>query len=156
MLSACTIGIASQRFTRRHEIYVAILKTLGMTTFQIKAYIFSSFLYTTLLTLAVGLSLGWLFKQLYKSMSSYFPTELPVPSIYPLFVTPNGSYLSIWFIYPHILKLLSVSPMRVLKDDISFNQETIPVFVIGAIAFLFLLYLYTNQLTLSLIIFWEW
>ena len=88
LLSACTIGIASQRFTRRHVSYVAILKTLGMTTFQIKALYFLLFLYTTLLTLAVGLSLGWLLQSNFISlMSSYFPTELPVPSIYPLFVT---------------------------------------------------------------------
>ena len=33
------------------------------------------------------------------------------------------------------------------------STKDYPVFVIGAIAFLFLLYLYTNQLTLSLIIF---
>jgi len=155
LLSACTIGIASQRFTRRHVCYVAILKTLGMTTFQIKVLYFLLFLYTTLLTLAVGLSLGWLLQSNFINlMSSYFPTELPVPSIYPLFVTCLTALIcQFGFIYPHILKLLSVSPMRVLKDDISFNQETIPVFVIGAIAFLFLLYLYTNQLTLSLIIF---
>ena len=155
LLSACTIGIASQRFTRRHVGYVAILKTLGMTTFQIKVLYFLLFLYTTLLTLAVGLSLGWLLQSNFINlMSSYFPTELPVPSIYPLFVTCLTALIcQFGFIYPHILKLLSVSPMRVLKDDISFNQETIPVFVIGAIAFLFLLYLYTNQLTLSLIIF---
>jgi len=155
MLSACTIGIASQRFTRRHVGYVAILKTLGMTTFQIKALYFLLFLYTTLLTLAIGLSLGWLLQSNFINlMSSYFPTELPVPSIYPLFVTCLTALIcQFGFIYPHILKLLSVSPMRVLKDDISFNQETVPVFFIGAIAFLFLLYLYTNQLTLSLIIF---
>ena len=155
LLSACTIGIASQRFTRRHISYVAILKTLGMTTFQIKALYFLLFLYTTLLTLAVGLSLGWLLQSNFINlMSSYFPTELPVPSIYPLFVTCLTALIcQFGFIYPHILKLLSVSPMRVLKDDISFNQETIPVFFIGAIAFLFLLYLYTNQLILSLIIF---
>ena len=155
LLSACTIGIASQRFTRRHISYVAILKTLGMTTFQIKALYFLLFLYTTLLTLAVGLSLGWLLQSNFINlMSSYFPTELPVPSIYPLFVTCLTALIcQFGFIYPHILKLLSVSPMRVLKDDISFNQETVPVFFIGAIAFLFLLYLYTNQLTLSLIIF---
>ena len=155
LLSACTIGIASQRFTRRHVGYVAILKTLGMTTFQIKVLYFLLFLYTTLLTLAVGLSLGWLLQSNFINlMSSYFPTELPVPSIYPLFVTCLTALIcQFGFIYPHILKLLSVSPMRVLKDDIAFNQETIPVFFIGAVAFLFLLYLYTNQLTLSLIIF---
>ena len=39
LLSAC-ISIASQRFTRRHISYVAILKTLGMQTSNIERYIF--------------------------------------------------------------------------------------------------------------------
>ena len=45
LLSACTIGIASQRFTRRHVSYVAILKTLGMTTFQIRVLYLLLFLH---------------------------------------------------------------------------------------------------------------
>ena len=155
LLSACTIGIASQRFTRRHVSYVAILKTLGMKTFQIRILYLLLFMYTTILTLAIGLTLGWILQSNFISlMSSYFPSELPAPSLYPLLITCLTALIcQFGFIYPHILKLLSVSPMRVLKDSISLSQETIPVFSMGLLAFLLLLYLYTNQLTLSLIIF---
>ncbi len=155
LLSACTIGISSQRFTRRHVSYVAILKTLGMTTIQIRILYLLLFLYTTILTLAIGLSFGWALQSNFISlMASYFPTELPTPGLYPLVVTCLTALIcQFGFIYPHILKLLSVSPMRVLKDNISFSQETIPVFFMGLFAFLLLLYLYTNQFTLSLIIF---
>ena len=155
LLSACTIGIASQRFTRRHVSYVAILKTLGMKTFQIRILYLLLFMYTTILTLAIGLTLGWILQSNFISlMSSYFPSELPPPSLYPLLITCLTALIcQFGFIYPHILKLLSVSPMRVLKDSISLSQETIPVFSMGLLAFLLLLYLYTNQLTLSLIIF---
>ena len=155
LLSACTIGIASQRFTRRHVSYVAILKTLGMKTFQIRALYLLLFLYTTLLTLIIGLSLGWVLQSNFITlMSSYFPTELPSPGCYPLLITCLTALIcQFGFIYPHILKLLAVSPMRVLKDHISFSQESVPVFSMGLIAFLLLLYLYTNQLKLSLIIF---
>ena len=87
-------------------------------------------------------------------MSSYFPTELPPPGFYPLVITCLTALIcQFGFIYPHILKLLAVSPMRVLKDNVSFSQESIPVFSMGLVAFLLLLYIYTNQLTLSLIIF---
>ena len=87
-------------------------------------------------------------------MSSYFPTELQTPGFYPLVITCLTALIcQFGFIYPHILKLLAVSPMRVLKDNVSFSQESIPVFSMGLVAFLLLLYLYTNQLTLSLIIF---
>ena len=146
LLSACTIGIASQRFTRRHVSYVAIFKTLGMKSFQIRILYLLLFMYTTILTLAIGLTLGWILQSNFISlMSSYFPSELPPPSLYPLLITCLTALIcQFGFIYPHILKLLSVSPMRVLKDSISLSQESIPVFSMGLLAFLLLLYLYTK------------
>ena len=155
LLSACTIGISSQRFARRHVSYVAILKTLGMNLSQIRGLYLLLFFYTTLLTLVLGLSLGWLLQSNFISlMDSYFPTELPAPSLYPLYVTCVTVLIcQFGFIYPHISKLLDISPMRVLKNDISFNQNILPTFFMGLLAFLLLLYIYTNQITLSLIIF---
>ena len=155
LLSACTISIASQRFTRRHISYVAILKTLGMKTLHIRALYFLMFFYTTILTLIFGLFFGWLLQNNFINiMSSYFPTELPSPGLYPLVVTCLTAFIcQFGFIYPHILKLLSISPMRVLKDDIALNQGSVSVISAGLLAFFVLLYLYTNQITLSLIIF---
>ena len=155
LLSACTISIASQRFTRRHISYVAILKTLGMKTLHIRALYFLMFFYTTILTLIFGLFFGWLLQNNFINiMSSYFPTELPSPGLYPLVVTCLTAFIcQFGFIYPHILKLLSISPMRVLKDDIGLNQGSVSVISAGLLAFFVLLYLYTNQITLSLIIF---
>ena len=155
LLSACTISIASQRFTRRHISYVAILKTLGMKTLHIRALYFLIFFYTTILTLIFGLFFGWLLQNNFINiMSSYFPTDLPAPGLYPLVVTCLTAFIcQFGFIYPHILKLLSISPMRVLKDDIGLNQGSISVISAGLLAFFVLLYLYTNQITLSLIIF---
>ena len=155
LLSACTIGISSQRFARRHISYVAILKTLGMNLFQIRSLYLLLFFYTTLLTLFLGLGLGWFLQSSFINlMDSYFPSELPSPSLYPLYVTCVTVLIcQFGFIYPHISKLLDISPMRVLKNDISFNQNLLPVFIMGLLAFLLLLYIYTNQITLSLIIF---
>ena len=155
LLSACTIGISSQRFARRHVSYVAILKTLGMNLFQIRGLYLLLFFYTTLLTLVLGLTLGWFLQSNFISlMDSYFPTELPAPSLYPLYVTCVTVLIcQFGFIYPHISKLLNISPMRVLKNDISFNQNILPIFFMGLLAFFLLLYIYTNQITLSLIIF---
>ena len=155
LLSACTISIASQRFTRRHIGYVAILKTLGMKTLHIKTLYFLIFFYTTILTLIFGLFFGWLLQNSFINiMSTYFPTELPAPGLYPLVETCLTAFIcQFGFIYPHILKLLSISPMRVLKDDVGLNQGSISVISAGLLAFFVLLYLYTNQITLSLIIF---
>ncbi len=117
LLSACTISIASQRFTRRHISYVAILKTLGMKTLHIRALYFLIFFYTTILTLIFGLFFGWLLQNNFINiMSSYFPTELPAPGFYPLVVTCLTAFIcQFGFIYPHILKLLSISPNESFK-----------------------------------------
>ena len=155
LLSACTVGISSQRFARRHISYVAILKTLGMQLNQIRSLYLLLFLYITLLTLSLGLSLGWFLQSNFISlMDSYFPTELPTPGFYPLYVTCLTVLIcQFGFIFPHISKLLDISPMRVLRSDISFNQNILPMFFMGLMAFFLLLYIYTNQITLSLIIF---
>ena len=155
LLSACTIGISSQRFARRHISYVAILKTLGMNILHIRGLYLLLFFYTTLLTLILGLSLGWILQSNFISlMDSYFPSELPTPSPYPLYITCLTVLIcQFGFIYPHISKLLAISPMRVLKNDIGFNQNILPVFLMGLLAFLLLLYLYTGLINLSLIIF---
>ncbi len=155
LLSACTIGISSQRFARRHISYVAILKTLGMNILQIRGLYLLLFFYTTLLTLVLGLSLGWILQSNFINlMDSYFPSELPPPSPYPLYITCLTVLIcQFGFIYPHISKLLAISPMRVLKNDIGFNQNILPVFLMGLLAFLLLLYLYTGLINLSLIIF---
>ena len=126
-----------------------------MKTLHIKTLYFLIFFYTTILTLIFGLFFGWLLQNNFINiMSSYFPTELPAPGLYPLVVTCLTAFIcQFGFIYPHILKLLSISPMRVLKDDIALNQGSISVISAGLLAFFVLLYLYTNQITLSLIIF---
>tara|TARA_Y100001970_G_scaffold81737_1_gene103532 strand:+ start:8862 stop:11294 length:2433 start_codon:yes stop_codon:yes gene_type:complete len=155
LLSACTVGISSQRFARRHVSYVAILKTLGMHLNQIRSLYLLLFLYITLLTLSLGLSLGWFLQSNFISlMDSYFPTDLPLPGPYPIYVTCITVLIcQFGFIFPHISKLLNISPMRVLRNDINFNQEILPIFFMGLMAFLLLLYIYTNQITLSFIIF---
>ena len=126
-----------------------------MNLFQIRGLYLLLFFYTTLLTLVLGLTLGWFLQSNFISlMDSYFPTELPAPSLYPLYVTCVTVLIcQFGFIYPHISKLLNISPMRVLKNDISFNQNILPIFFMGLLAFFLLLYIYTNQITLSLIIF---
>ena len=155
LLSACTIGVASQRFTRRHVRYVAILKTLGMKTVDIRSLYLLIFFYLTLVTLIIGMSLGWLMQNNFISlMAAYFPTELPSPGVYPLLITCFTALIcQLGFIFPHITKLLSISPMRVLKESIHLNQGSISIVLAGLLAFYLLLFIYTSQISLSLIIF---
>ena len=121
-----------------------------MKTVHIRSLYFLIFLYTTILTLFIGISFGWILQNTFINLlASYFPTELPNPGFYPLIVTCLTALIcQMGFIYPHILKLLSISPMRVLKDSISFNQQSISVLLAGLLAFYALLYfclLYTSD-----------
>ena len=128
-----------------------------MKTVHIRSlFYFLIFLYTTILTLFIGISFDGFFKNSFINLlASYFPTELPNPGVLPLVVTcltafymSDGIYLSSYF-----KTSLSISPMKVLKDSISFNQQSISVLLAGLLAFYALLYLYTEQPILSFIIF---
>ena len=122
-----------------------------MQTVHIRSLYFLIFLYTTILTLFIGISFGWILQNSFINLlASLFPHRITKPGFYPLVVTCLTAFIcQMGFIYPHILKLLSISPMSILKDSISFNQQSISVLLAGLLAFYALLYLYTEQPILS-------
>jgi putative ABC transport system permease protein len=119
ILSAFTVGISSQRFSRRHTNYVAILKTLGMNSSSLKLFYFQLFLYMALLSLVVGLLLGWLIQlNFVELLSTYFPTKLPSPGLEPFFISSATVVIClIGFVYPHILRLLKITPLTIIRKE---------------------------------------
>ena len=156
ILSAFTVGISSQRFSRRHTDYVAILKTLGMSSFSLGFFYLIIFLLIAFLALTVGLSLGWLIQMNFVDLlSSYFPSKLPSPGIKPIFISALTVLIClIGFVYPHILKLLKISPLTILRrDSSSISNSSNLIIVMALFAFFGLLFLYTNELIITSIIF---
>ena len=156
ILSAFTVGISSQRFSRRHTNYVAILKTLGMNSSSLKLFYFQLFLYMALLSLVVGLLLGWLIQlNFVELLSTYFPTKLPSPGLEPFFISSATVVIClIGFVYPHILRLLKITPLTIIrKEDHALGKSSKLLIIMALIAFYGLLYLYTNSILITSILF---
>jgi putative ABC transport system permease protein len=156
LMSAFTIGISSQKFTRRHLPYVAILKSLGTSATELKLLYGLIFLWLALFSLFLGLSSGWIIQDSFIDiLKSYFPTELPKPGIKPFFISSITLLLClVGFVYPNIIKLLGISPLSILRRDTS--ATSISKYLYPAVALtsmFFLLLIYTEQLILSAILF---
>ena len=156
LMSAFTIGISTQKFSRRHVNYVAILRSLGMSSFNLKILYSYVFLWLSLFSLFLGLSAGWIIQKAFTNiLSSYFPTDLPLPGLEPLFVTGLTVLLClIGFVYPHITKLVQTSPLSILRREKNSSLKAQFLYPLMSLSSMFaLLIVYTGQLILSSVLF---
>ena len=156
LMSALTIGISSQKFSRRHISYVAILRSLGMSSVNLKLLYSYIFLWLSMFSLFLGLSAGWIIQNAFTNiLKSYFPTELPAPGFEPLYVSCITVLLClIGFVYPHITKLIQTSPLSILRRDQDSSLKKQYLYPITALSSMFaLLMIYTGQLILSSVLF---
>ena len=156
LMSAFTIGISTQKFSRRHVNYVAILRSLGMSSFNLKILYSYVFMWLSLFSLFLGLSAGWIIQKVFTNiLSSYFPTDLPLPGFEPLFVTGLTVLLClIGFVYPHITKLIQTSPLSILRRERNSSLKAQFLYPIMSLSSMFaLLIVYTGQLVLSSVLF---
>jgi|TARA_B110000438_G_scaffold270506_1_gene287674 putative ABC transport system permease protein len=156
LMAAFTIGISSQRFSRRHISYVAILRTLGSSSNEIKGLYSLIFLELAFFSLAIGLILGWFAQDIFINlMQSYFPSQLPDPGIKPLYVSSLTVLIClIGFVYPHITKLIKIPPLTILRREASSAKSNDYFYpLMSLLAMFMLLLLYTEQIFLSSILF---
>ena len=156
LMSALTIGISSQKFSRRHVSYVAILRSLGMSSVNLKLLYSCIFLWLSMFSLFLGLSAGWIIQNAFTNiLKSYFPTELPSPGFEPLYVSCVTVLLClIGFVYPHITKLIQTSPLSILRRDQDTSLKKHYLYPFMALSSMFaLLLVYTEQLVLSSVLF---
>jgi putative ABC transport system permease protein len=156
LMSAFTIGISTQKFSRRHINYVVILRSLGMSSFNLKILYSYVFMWMSLFSLFLGLSAGWIIQKAFTNiLKTYFPTDLPSPGFEPLFVTGITVLLClIGFVYPHITKLIQTSPLSILRRDKNSSLKSQFLYPIMSLSSIFaLLIVYTGQLVLSSILF---
>ena len=156
LMSALTIGISSQKFSRRHISYVAILRSLGMSSVNLKLLYSYIFLWLSMFSLFLGLSAGWIIQNAFTNiLKSYFPTELPAPGLEPLYVSCITVLLClIGFVYPHITKLIQTSPLSILRRDQDSSLKKYYLYPVTALSSMFaLLMVYTGQLILSSVLF---
>ena len=158
LMAGFTICISSQKFARRHIEYVAILKSLGSTSWQIRSLYSLIFIELGIFSIFFGLILGWYVQEAFTGfLSEYFPTNLPSPGFEPLWISSLTVVIClIGFVYPNIVKLTNISPLNILRREDPRKSNSSYLLGILALSAMFILVLiYTERLILTAVIFFS-
>ncbi|MBY6185984.1 FtsX-like permease family protein [Marinobacter hydrocarbonoclasticus] len=157
-LACAAIGVAARRYCQRHYDVVAMFKTLGASHNQVRAIFVTHLTLVTLLSILVGLVLGWLAAQ---GMITLLPAEFGSAAMDAFPWRPlalgAGTGLIAGFgftLYP-LLRLLSVPPMRVLRQDLGparWGAGLNAALAMSALTLLAWLYSGSIQMTLVLVV----
>lgn len=156
VLAAVSIAVAAQRYSMRHYDPVAIMKTLGAPKKMVQQIYLLQILFITILGLLIGVVLGFLIQQLVvAAIADKVDVSIDVWHWKPLIIAIfTGSVCAVLFsLYP-LMKLFSVSPLRVLRRDLGANLSSRLIqFVASGGAIFLLMWAYSQNIEVSAILF---
>ena len=88
-------------------------------------------------------------------LKQYFPTDLPTPGLQPLLISSLTVFIClIGFVYPNLVKLVKISPLNILRrEESKTSSSSYLMFALALSAMFLLVFLYTERLLLSSIVF---
>ena len=156
VLAAVSIAVAAQRYSQRHYDPVAIMKTLGASKSMVQQVYLLQIVLIALLGILLGCALGFILQQLVVwSLADKIDVSLDVWHWQPLLIAIfTGAVSALLFsLYP-LLKLFSVSPLRVLRRDLGANLSSRFIqFLASGGAIFSLMWAYSGDIKVSLILF---
>lgn len=153
LLAGIAVALTAFQYTERHQHYVALLKTMGAGRGQINKLYLQQMAFIYLLSLGLGLLLGFSLQSVFSyATQHYFSISLPALGIKPILLAAiTGLVCMLAYALPPILALHRVLPVAILnghgQDIVSVRKQ---VYILGVIAFVGLMYLYSGHLALSL------
>lgn len=153
LLAAVAIAKSGRYYSERHYDTSALLRCLGCRQHDILTIYLVQLILLALVGAVVGNLLGWLAQwMLFITVSDYLPSNIPGPGLIPVV---SGSVLSfivlLGFTLPSILRLKSVSPQRVLRQDLApLPLSAWAVYGFTALLIVLLMWFYTTNLVLTL------
>lgn len=152
ILSGVALALASRRYSLRQASHVAILKTLGLTPNQISRIYAVNLLILAVLSIAIGLFLGWLIHWLILNVfAGLLPESLAQPSNRPYLIGAVSGMVSLLaFAAPPIMSLRQIPPALVLRAGLpgSLVSDRWSL-IIGITAMIGLVYWYSGSLMLT-------
>lgn len=151
-LACAAIGIAAQRYCQRHFDVVAMLKTFGASSKQIRILFGLHLLLVTALGIALGLIGGLALDAL---ITAYLPqaiADYSAPLARPILLGVATGLISAFMFsaYP-LMRLLSIPPLRVLQRQLEGVQLGMWLHLLLSLAAMALLgYLYSQSLALTM------
>jgi putative ABC transport system permease protein len=121
MVAAVAMALAAKRYTSKQANPTAIWKCLGANKRQVLFEHFKASMVIALLGGAMGAFLGWIGHQgLLFFLGDLLVADLPSASIWPLIWSLLVAIvLLIGFVWPPLLYLSDISPLKVIRRDIS-------------------------------------
>lgn len=147
--------MATRRYTERHADYVAILKTLGASAAMIRSLYAGNLALLAMLGILLGWTLGWLVQALaFMAVREIFALDVPgsvgMKSLW--LGAGTGALCLLGLATPPLLRMAGSSPLRVLRRDAQDSGAGRGVYASGLLAFALLLYWYSGDLQLSLLV----
>ena len=126
MVAAVAIALAAKRYTNRQAQAAAIWKCLGASRRQVLWEHGRACLFIALIGGLGGALLGWLGHQVLLSfLGDLLVSDLPSASAWPLIWSVMVSIiLLIGFVWPPILSLSQISPLRVIRKEVIVNAPS--------------------------------
>ena len=152
ILASLAIAMASLRFTQRHRMQVAVLKTLGATAGTIQAIYFQLLLLLLLIAVSSGWMTAWLLQEwVIQQVASNLQVEVAPVSWWPFVLgVVVAAFSLLGFALPPLLKLKAVPAIRIFHsqyasiEGFSYNSLAIAI-----VTMLVILAIYTQQIMLA-------
>ncbi len=156
ILAAVAIAVAAQRYCQRHYDPVAIFKTLGASSTQVRKIYVTHLIFLTLLSVVAGLLMGYLIQHvIFQMISEFLPKPTPELGIKPfvIAVTTGVSCALMFSLYP-LLQLFDIPPLRVLRrnagDEAGNNWAYLGL---SGLTVFFLMLVYSQSFKISILMF---
>lgn len=155
VLAAISVAIASTRYSLRHVKHVAVLKTLGVSSREVKKIYCTLLLFLVLGVVILGWALAYILQEavlLY--IAQQLNVDLPLLGFRPFILGLFCAVISVLsFSLPAIYRLKDIPAVRIFQQgsnsEMSFSWPSAVIAVLGLFV---LLFLYTSDLMLSVLL----
>ena len=121
MLSGIAIAIAANRYGERHYNQAALMRCMGAQQKSIIRIFTSQLFILGVIASGIGCLFGYASQQIIASLlKDFFQTPLPAAELFPLLSGFISGLITLFgFSLPSLLRLQSIPPLKVLRDDLT-------------------------------------
>lgn len=154
VLAGIALAMAASRYTERHADYVAILKTLGLASGAIRGLYAGNLVLLALAGIAIGWVCAWALQAaVFAALGDLVEMEVPAPGMRALWLGAGTGALSLLGLAtPPLLAMAGASPLGVLRRERTPAASRGVVHASGLAALALLLYWYSGDWRLSLLV----
>lgn len=153
LLAGVAIAIAARQFAARHTDQVALMKSLGTSSGQIRYLYVGQLIFLALIASGIGLLLGEVLQDFVAvSLREVYQVNLGGADVYPYFLSVlSGLICLVCFALPALWFLPGVPPLKILRRELAVNMPQVWMQALVALAaVLLLVVLFSRDLQLAL------